>query len=73
MNINVDKFTIIGSEKGLSHGRHQAIIQTNAEILLIELLDTLQWNVNRNSNIFVEGNTFENVVCEMLSFSASMC
>ena len=27
----------------------------------------LQWNFNRNSNIFIEENTFENVVCEMAS------
>ena len=27
----------------------------------------LQWNVNRNSNIFIQENAFENVVCEMAS------
>ena len=27
----------------------------------------LQWNFNRNSNIFIKENTFENVVCEMAS------
>ena len=30
----------------------------------------LQWNLNRNSNIFIEENTFENVVCEMLFISS---
>ena len=30
----------------------------------------LQWNFNRNSNIFIEENTFENVVCEMLPISS---
>ena len=30
----------------------------------------LQWNCNRNSNIFIEENTFENVVCEMLFISS---
>ena len=30
----------------------------------------LQWNFNRNSNIFIEDNTFENVVCEMLFISS---
>ena len=25
----------------------------------------LQWNFNRNSNIFVQENSFENVVCKM--------
>ena len=27
----------------------------------------LQWNFNRNSNIFIQENAFENVVCEMAS------
>ena len=29
--------------------------------------DKLQWNCNRNSNIFIQENAFENVVCEMAS------
>ena len=33
-HISVDKLTIIGSDNGLSPGRRQAIIWTNAEILL---------------------------------------
>ena len=32
--------TIIGSDNGLSPGRHQAIIWTNNEILLIQTLGT---------------------------------
>ena len=36
----VGNLTIIGSENGLSSGRHQAIIWTNAGILLIEPLGT---------------------------------
>ena len=27
----------------------------------------LQWNFNRNSNIFIHENALENVVCEMVS------
>ena len=27
-----------------------------------------QWNVNQNSNIFIEENTFENVICESCPF-----
>ena len=38
--ICVGKLTIIGSDNGLSPGRHQAIIWTNAEILLIGPLGT---------------------------------
>ena len=35
-HIFVNKITIIGSDNGLSTGRHQAIIWTNAGILLID-------------------------------------
>ena len=40
MHICVSKLTIIGSDNGLSPGRRQAIILTNAGILLIEPLGT---------------------------------
>ena len=40
MHICVSKLTIIGPENGLSPGRHQAIIGTNAGILLIRPLGT---------------------------------
>ena len=39
-HICVSKLTIIGSDNGLSPGRRQAIICTNAEILLIRTLGT---------------------------------
>ena len=39
-HICVSKLTIIGSDNGLSPGRRQAIIWTNAGILLTELLRT---------------------------------
>ena len=56
------KLTIICSDNGLSSGRHQSIIWTNAGILL-----TLgkTWNSKRNSYIFTQGNVFHIVVCEM--------
>ena len=38
--IYVSKLTIIGSDNGLSPGRHQTIIWTNAGILLIIGIDT---------------------------------
>ena len=40
MHICVGKLTIIGSDNGLSPGRRQAIIRTNAMILLIGTLGT---------------------------------
>ena len=54
-HICVGNLTIIGSDNGLSPGRRQAIIWTNAGILLIGPL-------GKN---FIEENVFECVVCEM--------
>ena len=47
------KFDIIGSDNGLSPGRPQAIIWTNASILLIEPL----------------GANFSEILIEVLTFS----
>ena len=53
MHICVTKFTIIGSDNGLSLGRRQAIIWSNAGILLIRPL----------------GLTFSEILSEIYSFS----
>ena len=58
--ICVTKLSIIGSNNGLSPVRCQAIIWTNAGILLIEPLGT-------NWSIFIDENAFQNVICEMAS------
>ena len=47
-HICVNKLTIIGSDNGLAPDRRQAIIWTNAEILLIGPLGT------NNSDILIE-------------------
>ena len=66
-HICVYRLTIIGSDNGLSPGRRQAIIWTNAGILLmINLKNKLQWNLVWNSYIFIQGNAFEYVICEMV-------
>ena len=52
-HICVNKLTIIGSDDGLSTGRRQAIIWTNARILLIEPL----------------GTNFSEILIEILTFS----
>ena len=57
-HICVGKITIIGSDNGLSPGRRQAIIWTNAGILLIEPL----------------GTNFSEILIEILAFSfKKMC
>ena len=50
-HICISKLTIIGSDNGLVPTRRQAIIWTNAGILLIGPLGT---NFNRNSYIFIQ-------------------
>ena len=67
-HICVGKLNTIGSDNGLSPGRRQAIIWTIAGILLIGTLGTnLSEILIGNSNIFIQENAFENVVCEMAS------
>ena len=52
----------ISSDDGLSRGPRQAIMWTNAGILLNGPLVTKnQWNLNRNSNNLNQGNAFANV------------
>ena len=58
MHICIIKLTTIGSDDGLSPGQRQANIWTIAGILLIGPLGT---------NIFVQENALEDVVCEMAS------
>ena len=66
VHICVNNLTIIGSDNGLSRGRRQAIIWTNAGILLIGPLGTNFNEIfNRNSYIFIQENAFKTVVCEM--------
>ena len=67
-HICVSKLTIIGPGNGLSPGRRQAIVWTNIGILLIgPLSNKLQWNLYRNSYIFIHENAFENVVWKMVA------
>ena len=56
MHLCIGKLTTIGSDNDLSPVQCQAIIWTNAGILLIGPLGT---------NIFIQENTFESVVCKM--------
>ena len=64
-HICVSKLIIIGSDNGLSPGRHQAIIWSNADYYYLTLRYTLQWNFNQNWYIFIQENAFENIVWKM--------
>ena len=63
-HICVGKLTIIGSNNGLSPGRHQAIILTNAEILLIGCLGTNFKEILIEIHIF----SFKKMHLKMLSW-----
>ena len=65
MHICVSNLTIIGSDNGLSPGRHQAVIRTNAGILLIRILGTNLSEILIEIHTFsLKKNAFENVVCQ---------
>ena len=66
-HICVGKLTIIGSDNGLSRGRHQAIILTNAGILLIRPLGT------NFSEFFFEIQTFSLTKIRLKMSSAKCC
>ena len=57
-HICVSKLTVVGSDNGLPPGRRQAIVWTNAEILLIGPSGTCFRNLNRNSYVFIQENAF---------------
>ena len=62
-HICISKLTIIGSDNGLSPGRHQAIIWTNAGIVLIGLLGTKFSEILIEIHIF----SFKKIHLNMLS------
>ena len=63
MHICVSKLTIIGSDNGLLPGRHQAIISTNAVMLLIVPLET-----NFSEMVFeIHMFSFKKIYLKMLS------
>ena len=68
-HICVGNLTIIGPDNGLSPGRRQAIIWTNAGILLIGPWGTnfSEISIGIHTSIFIQENSFENGVCEMAS------
>ena len=67
MHICVNHLTTIGSDNDLSLGWRQAIIWTNDGILLIGPLGISfsEILIEIHSNILIQENAFENVVCEI--------
>ena len=68
-HICISDLTIIGSDNGLSPSWCQAIIWTNAGLLLIGPLVT---NFNLNMKTFFEENALENVGSKMAAFCLSL-
>ena len=67
-HICVGNLTIIGSDNGLSPGRRQTSIRTNAVILLIRTLGTNFSEIWSEIHVFsLKENAFESVVCEIAS------
>ena len=67
-HICVCKLTIFGSDNGMSPGRRQAIIWTNARVLLIGPWEqTLMKFFYRNLHIFIQENPFQNMVWNVAS------
>ena len=64
-HICVGYLAIMGSDNGLSPGRRQAIIWTNAGILLIGPLGTNFSEIYQNSYVIIQENVFENIVWKM--------
>ena len=64
-HICVSKLTIIVPYNGLLPGRHQAIIGTNAGILLSRTIGTNFSEILSEIYILIQENAFEKVVCEM--------
>ena len=62
----LSKLTIIGSDNGLSPGQPQAVIWTNAVILLIQTLVTDFSEILSEIHIF-SFNKSENIFCEMVA------
>ena len=67
MHICISKLTISGSDNGLLHGQHQAIIQTNSGILLIRPLGPNFNKISISIHTFTLKKSIENVIWEMAS------
>ena len=65
-HICVSNLSIIGSDNGLiTWSASSSYLNQCWNIVKWTLRNKLKWNLNQNSNIFIEENAFESVVCEM--------
>ena len=51
--------TIIGSDNGLAPSSEPMLIYC-----YLNSGNKFQWNLSKNSNLFIQENAFENIVCE---------
>ena len=69
LHICVSRLTIIGWDNGLSPIRRQAIIYSNAGLLLIAHLGTnISEILIKNTKRFIHENAPENIACETAAF-----
>ena len=67
-------YAIIDSNSDWSPIRCQPIIWANIGLLWIRLWNKLLWNFNQKSNIFIQENAFEKVICKKAAiFSGPQC
>ena len=68
MHICISKLTIIVTDKGLSHGRRQAIIRLNQcwNIVSWTLWNKLYWNLIQNLCIFIQEKASETVFTKII-------
>ena len=60
----LDHYTI-ASDNGVSPIRRQAILLTNADLLLIEHFGKFQWNFDQNAISFIQENESEYIGCKI--------
>ena len=69
--------TITGLDNGLSPGRRSApnqYLNHCRNMVNLDLLNKLQWNIKQNSYVFIQENAFESVVCNMAAIlSRTQC
>ena len=66
-HVSDSKLTTIGPDNGLSPGWNCHYLNQYWNIVNSTIRNKIQWNLNRNSYVSIQGNAFGNVVCEMVA------